>query len=360
MKRIAHYCLVVCFLLGTNLPFLTHATSTAYFIAVNDTILPLHSGNIPIWVDGYICLPYTVFDENTTGSSLGTSSSYQKSAQLVTVYTEKDTLIFDLEAGYTINGATQSLLPFRGEVENGIPYLPMTIICNFFGITFSYHSTDYGSMVRLEKGNTNLNHARFLLENDLLMENMLEEFSREPVVVLPEEPEEEEVLLEDTPLCLAFELGQVDMVDTLENWKITGLFLVTETQLREEGNMIRKILAMGHQLGFLLTATGGEEALAEVARCNELLRQQSRRSTEIVSGGSLNSFLAQQGYVVWQGGTGRSLSNPETLVETLPQGVDMAYLTLKVDSSTLNLWTQWMNLLEEGQFLLQIPLEGKL
>lgn len=364
LRRGFHWLLVMVLLLSSHLPFVAYGNS-AYFIAINDTIMPLRSFSAPIWVDGFFYVPYTVFDAATTGQNLGTSSTYQKTTSLVTVYTDTSTLIFDLEGGYCVNGVTQSVFQFRGVIENGIPYLPMTIVCNFFRISFSYHVTDYGNLVRLEKGNTNLNHARFLLENQQVIKEMYENFyyptpEVTEEILEEEEVEEEEEPLVDTPFCLGFVLGEetLDFTDLLDSRKIHGVFFFTETQLVEQGAYVRKLLAQGQTIGFRLQETDLDLAKAEIHRCQAYLRQQTYTSSAILlSHSSLATALQQEGYVLWQGGEGKNPTNLESLVGDLTQGGGMEYLTLLQNETTQKSWSQLMNLLGEAQFIPQIPLE---
>lgn len=361
-KRRFHWVLVLAFVFASYSPFISQGNQL-YFIAINDTVLPVRSFTSPIWVDGFFYVPYTVFDQGSTGVSLGTSSTYQKSTSLVTVYTDTSTLIFDLEGGYCVNGVTQSVFQFRGVVENGIPYLPMTIVCNFFRISFSYHTTDHGNLVRLEKGSDNLNHARFLLENQQKIQEMYDDYFHIPEETSPqveeaEEPEEEPLV--DTPICLAFVMGEetLDFADLLDSRKVHGLFLFTEQQLQSQGAYLRKLLSQGHSIGFSLQSTDLSQAREEIQRCNLYLRQQTGRSSLILWGNSgLKTSLEGEGYVFWQGGQAKSAAYPESLVSSLPQGGSMVYVTLEHSETTQRTWSQLMNLLGEGQFIPQIPLE---
>lgn len=358
-RRILHFCVALFFLLGTQTPFLCLGNGDAYFIGLNNIVVPMNAGNLPIWVDGYICLPYTVFDGATTGSTLGISSTYQRSSNLATVYNGQNTLIFDIDGGYCINGSTQAIYHNRGVVRDGVPYLPMTLICDFFQIQYSYHRTDHGYLVRLEKGTDNWTITRFLQENYIAMERMLFEYKYGPLPQEPSQtivPQEEEVEIQDTPLCIAFQVGEegVDMTYTLENWKIHGVFFFTEEQLKEQGNYLRKLLAMGHSIGFRPLSDSNEEMILELERCNTLLFQQTRSQSKIVllpSGGKI------EGYLSWQGTKLQDLSNPLALVRAMKQEVAMAYLLLPQDETSQNAWSQLMNELGEKQFIPQIPLE---
>ncbi len=360
-KRLLHFFLALFFLWGIQSPFHSHGADDVYFIGVNNVVIPMKASNLPIWVDGFMCLPYTVFDASTAGSSLGISSTYQRSNNLATVYNGQNTLIFDIDGGYCINGATQAIYHQRGVVRDGIPYLPMTLICDFFQISYSYHRTDHGYLVRLEKSTSNWNISRFLQENYVSMERMLYEYKYgplppEPSVTVVPEPEEPDI--QDTPLCIAFEVGEdeVDMTSVLENWKIQGVFFFTEEQLKTQGNYVRKLIAMGHSIGFRTLSDSSEGVYLELERCNTLLFSQTRSESQIVWVPSW-AESGLQGYIPWQVKETKELTQPQTVVRGLKQEVSMAYLLLAHNETSQNAWSQLMNALGEKQFIPQIPLE---
>lgn len=359
--KVLHWCLIFCFLLGSNLPFVSRGNSI-YFVAVNDVVLPLKDSNIPRWYDGFIYLPYSAFDDATTGGKLGISSVYQKSTNLVTIEMGNSHFIFDVEGGYCMNGATQTVFQFKAVMENGIPYLPMTIVCNFFRISFSYHNTDHGNLVRLQKNSVTQNTARFLEEKDALMAEMLREYIEGPIVV-PVIPEPEPERLIDTPLVLGFFLEDtpMDLVSSLDSWQTYGVFFFTEDQLKQQNAYLRKLLALGHSVGFHLKAETQEEALAELGRCEEMLRIQSKRSSQIIYGASsATAGLKDKGYLVWQGGSGKELSNPSTVVSGLKQEGNLQYLSINHNETTKKSWSSLMKRLEEDQFIPQLPIETNL
>lgn len=335
------------------------ATDAAYFIGVNDTLITMVASNLPIWVDGMICLPYTVFD-NSTGSQIGLSTSYQRSSNLVTVYNSTGTLIFDIDGESCINGSTQDAYPYRASLRNGIPYLPMTAICNFFNLNFSYHSTPHGNLVHITNSASTLTSSGFMLYYKEKMGTMLEDFMEGPVVVIPPSPTLPQQV--STSLCIALTVTeeQIDMTEMLENWKIQSVFFLNLEQLSQQGNYLRKLYSMGHSIGIQLTATTEEELQLELLACQEILRQQIYQSSNILllpTGSSSQETLEAEGYQLWSGGQPQALNSPSQTVNGLKQGSAMVYLSLFQSEQTLGNWAELMNLLGEKLFLPQVPLE---
>lgn len=339
-------------LFGNIIP--VSANETAYFVGVNDVLITMQASTLPIWVDGYMCLPYTVFDGAATGSKLGLSSSYQRSSQLVTVYDSQNTLIFDIEGETTINGNTQEVYQNRAVVRNGIPYLPMTVVCDFFRLYHSFHNTQYGSLVRIEGSQSTMTDSYFIRYYNESMDKMLQEFKQGPVVVAtPALPEV------DTPLCFGFTLTeeQIDFTETLENWKVKGVFFFTQAQLETRGDYLRKLYGLGHSIGFQLTGETLAQQEEELAQCQQLLFQQTRTTSQILFLTTGGESWKQRGYVQWQGTVAQEISSPQALVNPLKQGEKMVYLTLAHSENNQSQWAQLMNLLGEDLFLPQLPLE---
>lgn len=360
--RLCHGILAIVFLFGTvdTMKLPVTATDTAYFIGINDVLITMVASNLPIWVDGMICLPYTVFDAST-GSRLGLSTSYQRSSNLVTVYNSTGTLIFDIDGESCINGSTQDTYPYRASVRNGIPYLPMTAICNFFQLNYSYHNTPHGNLVHITNGAATLNSSGFVLYYGDKMESMVEDFMEGPIPVVPSLPQPQQV---STALCIALTVTeeQIDMTEMLENWKIRSVFFFDQEQLSLQGNYLRKLYSMGHSIGISLTATTEEDLQTELEACQAILQQQVYSTSSILllpTGSSANTTqsLQAQGYQLWSGGQPTEISSPTQTVNSLRQGASMAYLTLLQSEQTLSRWAELMNLLGEKLFLPQIPLE---
>ncbi len=361
-KPLLHLFLALCLVIENPCLWRTYGDEHTYFVALNDIILPLQASNLPIWVDGFFCLPYTVFDYPVAGGDLGLSASYQRSSNLVSIYNEENrSLLFDLESGMCISGSAQVIQSFAGAVRNGVPYLPVVIVCSYFGLSYSYHDSDFGYMVRLRNQNSKMNVQDFLKYHEKTMAKMLEEYRQGPIAVVPDV----EVAMKDTKLCVAFQMTEeaVDMSSLLEYWKVHGIFFFTAAQLESQGNYIRQLLGQGHSIGFSLMDSQGDmtEMLEELAYCQSLLAQQARRgSVTVLAPSSLRSDLEEAGYVCWQGGEGKEVNNAVSLVNSLKQGDNTVYLTLLHQKKAQEAWAQLMNSFGEKKFIPQIPLESVL
>ncbi|MFI3254321.1 MAG: hypothetical protein R3Y63_08315 [Eubacteriales bacterium] len=354
-QRISHIFLALAMVLGSLIPAPVRAEETAaYFVGVNDVLLTMQASSQPIWVDRYICLPYTVFHSSSTGSSLGLSSSYQRSSGLVTISDSQNSLIFNLATGTCTDSRSQQVYHSQAVLRDGIPYVPMTTICDYFQLKYSYHNISYGYLVRISNNNASLTESQFIQNHSNTMELMLKAFRQGSVYgAVTETPE--------TPIFLGFTLGEsLDFTDTLREWNINAVFFFQLDQLMSHGDYLRKLYGSGHSIGFYLQEDSLDAQQEELALCQELLRAQTQSTSQILLLQKNFDQFKEEGFVLWQGGTGSELTEPSTVVRSLKQGTNSIYLTFTQSDSTLENWSQLMNLLEEKNFVPQIPVESKL
>ena len=117
-----------------------------YFTAINDSVCTLTSDTMPFWSGGLLYVPYTVFDpeRNSTGVNLGLYVSYSSRARTtVTLYNRSKVLVFDLNEGNCRDDVTGEVYSYRAIVRNGVPYLPLAMVCPFFGLTYTYNSLSF-------------------------------------------------------------------------------------------------------------------------------------------------------------------------------------------------------------------------
>ncbi len=354
-KRLSYFILALIMTLGNIIPITPPAVADetpAYFVGVNDVLLTLQASSLPIWEDRYICLPYTVFDSATIGSRLGLSSSYQRSAGLVTIYNSQKSIVFDIAKGTCTDMSNNQVYHSRAVVRDGMPFIHMTIVCDVFGLSYSYHNISYGYLVRITSANASMTASQFIQHHSSSMERMLVAFRQGTAGTVATIP--------DTPLCLGFTLTEenLDFTEALETWKVKGLFFFTEEQLATRGDYLRKLYGTGHSIGIRLTSE--EDMEEELSRCLALLRAQTQSTTQVLLLPNQDSGaeFAEEGFVLWQGGTGTEVTSPSTVVQGLKQGSNMVYLTLPQEENTSDHWTDLMTQLGEKGFIPQIPTES--
>ena len=168
-KRIAAlFCALVLVLGLFALP--ASADESLFFLALNDTLPAASSQITPIETGGWIYVPVTVFNNRVTGVNFGIYYGFTDNDTFLTFYNlSGKTLSFNINNNTATTSTGATVMPGRLVWRNGICYVPAYALCDFFGLTYSYCSTDYGPLLRIRDGNARLSDAAFLSSADSLM-----------------------------------------------------------------------------------------------------------------------------------------------------------------------------------------------
>ena len=137
---------------------------TIYLMAENDKMLDLPLDAMPAWIGGVLYVPYLAFDRTAAGVNLGVSygQEHTESTYTFTLYSLRGTLVFDLNAGTCVDQLNQQPLTIRAVQRNGRVFLPLAGVCSFFGLSYSYTPTQYGTLIRITNGQENLSTRDFV------------------------------------------------------------------------------------------------------------------------------------------------------------------------------------------------------
>lgn len=309
MKRKAALVLLAV-LMALGLSTLSAAAGrSVYFLAVNDTVLPLSDETMPFWENGYLYIPSTIFAGDVY-KELEIGYIPNQSRQLLVLYTAGKSLHFPLGESYAQDTSGNSYYP--GAVErNGIAFVPAALVAEFFDLSYSVTSVtgsgavsseNRGWLVWLRQGSYNLTAAQFADAAVPQMRARYDQYVKsketqsEEVPTVPEETEES-FPGKSVYLCLeASDGAQVEAVlDVLDAQGARAAFYCTEEFLNEEGGLLRRMAATGQTIGIL---ADGEDPLEQVRRGNEALYAATCGKTRMVyckdEGG--RSTLEQAGY----------------------------------------------------------------
>ena len=152
-----------------------------YFTAINERIEYLTSDTMPFWSGGILYVPYTVFDKNlnSTQTDLGITVSYNsRTKSTVTLYNlRQQMLTFDLVSGNCRDELSGEVFPYRAIMRNGKPYLPLEMVCSFFGLSWSYNSLPsipQGYLVRIMSSDVVLDDFTFINSAGYLLDRRLQ------------------------------------------------------------------------------------------------------------------------------------------------------------------------------------------
>ncbi len=264
-KIIALVCALV---LCLGLIPVANASNDVIFVALNDNLSPLSADTMPFWSDGMIYVPYTTFDGRTADIDLGLYATYSERDKVVTVYNMQQMLVFDLSANNFYNYHTGATYNISAITRNGVTFIPAYIICDVFGLEYSYQQTAYGPLLRI-KGEYWLNDALFIDAASWTMTTYLREYNQSiaTTTTTPEvtAPEVEEVV-SHAPTYLSI-LCDLDAPISEILWSLTAqnvkaLFLLTPEQIAQDGDGVRQILGSGHTIGIWAEGDTAQETEA--------------------------------------------------------------------------------------------------
>lgn len=363
----------ICSMVGASLLFLSSILSlfgaatassreTVYFTAVNDTVLDLRDETMPFLASGDIYVPYTMFDPNAMGISLGVFATYSNNTAMI--YSRSyGALMFDLveDSATTSTGQTFSQTAIR---RNSVIFVPATVVCNQFHLTCTLLlEQDYGFIVRVKNSAAQISDRDFV---PTAKENILEprynaymgitsgndaetlpSYSPQPVPseILsipsfgpavspspapvpsgsaspipspvpsdepsspspsPSPPEEEspepEPLPEGGNVYLAFRCDQggdtTALADTLAQHGIYGLFFFHPDELIQRDNELRLLAAAGHKIGLLLDGDTLAQRTLQAREGNELLAHILRSGSALAL--SQGDEALPTGWISWR------------------------------------------------------------
>lgn len=379
--RIARFLAVIlCLALLLPLPV---SAADLYFTALNDTVLPLTSDTMPAWSGGQLYVPYTVFDSSTNGGiDLGIYCSYNRdTGSLAFMYNISKILVFNVKTGICRDELTGEPYSAKAIMRNGRPYVPLSMVCSFFGLEWSYSSISQGYLVRIKSDSVVLSDAKFIDAAGELINRRLREYNQSlnptPDPATPSTPSVKPDNGDEAPSAsvrtyLAFlcqsgcELSAV--LDALDSQGKYALFLMTPQALRENSNLVRRILGTGHSLGILAEGDSLEETRALLEEGNQILGQTVYTRTTLARvPKDQRTALESEGWVCWN--ETLSLSPTDTVggstfasntLRRLEGRTRTTYLTLPGSANTGRVLTALLRQLDNNNFVVSTPLETRL
>lgn len=379
-RRIFSLLCMVCLCLALFLP--VQAIGEVCFTAINDTVLPLTADSMPVWSGGVLYVPHTVFDASTTGISLSTSTSYNKTSGMVSIFNMNQMLVFDIGNGTCYDQHTGQSYSGRAIVRNGKAYVPAARVCSFFGLSApTYQLTDYGYLVRIKNSDAALSDKVFIDAASNVMTNRLRDYNQslqpqEPVTPsVPAAPTTPTVTPEPEPTAittyLAFRCDTLqsgaEIAETLEKNGRFGLFFFPAQSLEGQGALIRRLLGCGHSVGILAEGESAEQTMA-------LLETGSRALDSVAHSRTYFALVpkdhrqraANDGWVCWNSSvdaipTGKrsAYSFAQSTVRSLPSR-GRVYLTLDDSQYTASALPTLLRQLSDKNYAISIPRESRL
>ena len=269
--------------------------SGVYFTAANEQLMPLNDETMPFYSNDVLYVSSRLFE----GGELGISYSRHTALGLATLYMHGSTkdLRFDM-AGQIAYDKEGNLYSGYAIERGGIVFFPLRLVCQYFGLTWSYSETDTVPLIRVKSGSAIFSDSDFIYVASRLMSDRYSEYSRS-APSNPSSPVESQdppvQAAEGQRVYLLFDgAGARDILPSLEDVRAT--FLLTAEEM-EDGDLLRALTAGGHAVA--LRIGSAESAREELLAAREALWQSARVQLELVwSGGlDLSDLLEELGCV---------------------------------------------------------------
>lgn len=393
MRRFTHLLLVLTLCL-TLLPLPVSSASNIYLTSINDNLLPLTSSTMPFWSGSILYVPASVFDSSSPSTGLGLSCSYNRDRSIVSIYSQDlsnpHILVFDLASGTIQDDMKQKSVPGRAVMRNGRPFLPISVVCTFFGLSYSYNripTVERGYLVRIKSDAVVLSDALFMDAGKNLIDRRIQEFNQSlapsvpnPAPTLPPNPNPLQPPAAADPddpgtgvtTYLAFTCrsddGVANILDTLEHNNEHALFLVTADLLKTNSQLVRRMVGSGHVIGLLAEGETWQESQAALNEAQTLLEQLTfTHATAAFLPPDQKDEAEASGWVCWTStlslfpsASASSSTFSANTLRRLKGRTKSTYLSLPADLETARVLPTFLRELKRHHFDPVPPLETRL
>lgn len=326
-KMLSFLCAAALFITLLAVP--ASAANSLFFLSLNDTLPVNTPQTTPVQYNGWIYAPVNIFNGGAAGVNFGVYNGFtDNNTRLVLYNLSGKMMTFDLQSGTATAEGDSPPIPGKVLYRNGIYYVPAYAVCHYFGMTYSYHTTQYGPLLRIKDSNAWLSDAVFISSAASLMQSRLQEENRpvdpgdgggesQPGVPnLPTDPTVPEVT-EPAPtfslyLGVSAQKG-TDLTSVLDALAEVGAYAVVffpADQVSDCGNMVRQAAGRGHKVGLIPQGETAEEQLKSVREGSHRLAAILRQETWFVLGE--NAALSEAGYLCWTAGVTAPASRDAT------------------------------------------------
>lgn len=276
--------LLAVLLLCALAPDVGRADPIVYFTSVNDQLLPeLSDDTMPFWSGGRLYVP----DMAISGSDLGIFYARSRDTKTAVVYRQGSALTFDLSSG-AVTDQTGKQYGSPAVLRGDVVFLPVDLLTQFFSLDYSYTRVNYGYLVRLKSDTVVLSDAKFIEAAASSMDQRYTEYMKNhnggsgaddrPDVSSDDSVDRAYLVVRvtDADICGT-------LLDALADAGGRASFLLTEKQLADSGDLLRRLSVSGSAVVLSVDASSGSaRTLAAIERANRALWTACNAKTRLV------------------------------------------------------------------------------
>ena len=263
-------------------PVASRASPMVCFTGVNDTLLPFRDATMPAYFGTVLYVPAGVFAE--FGISSGTSASRDN---LYVYRGEKERLAFYISLELAMDQSGEIYENVGVKTVDGLYFLPLDFICEFFELTYKLLSNDPVSVLRIKNSDAVYNDPSFIGHYKNQIEQAYKAYSAPststPVPSAP--PAETPVIFDysDVTVYLSFcgvtETYASLILSALSDYSVTACFFLSAADIAENPALVRRISGENHMVGIWLDSA----ELDEYSGTSRLLFEAAKLVTPLVA-----------------------------------------------------------------------------
>lgn len=298
MKKKLCIMLALVLLFSSSFFLLQGSAQSVTFVAVNDDLMEM-GVYTPIY-SGVTYIPGNVFNEG-----LGIVYSYNSSTNMAILYTSERTLMFDMvnDNSFDDNGNIYSSYALRRDSR---AYLPLDFVCSMFALTYTWNTTELGSLLRIKNSSAVLNDSAFISAASSLMKSRYNAYIgsestpssspsstgsyNTPIVTTRPSSTPTQVTAR---LCFfgALDEHTAAILDTLGQSGVSAAFFTDAESLASRPDLARRIFGEGHTLG------ADVDSIEEAERFNTMLDAVLLTKTRFIGSSTDPEEMAAAGYI---------------------------------------------------------------
>jgi len=268
------------------------------FTATNDTLLELSS--MTVFIGGSSYVPAKAF------SAFGIYMNYFNSESTALLSNASKQIFFNLSTGRTYDSSDTTYY-VSATFQNGQVYVPVSWMCSYFGLYYSYTSgVGYGDILRIKNGSEVLTDAAFLEAATSLMKNRYNEYygTTDPSSPSPSTSTGGQTGSQGygSSVTLNFiGLPSSDFLDKLDQYSAKVCFFVTADEVSESPDIIRRIYGSGHSIGIFCQSSPETEC----EQVSELIFEAAQTRPMLICASpaiesSASSYADENGYAYYK------------------------------------------------------------
>ena len=272
--------------------------SGLFFLGLNDTLAPQSAQTTPISSGGWVYIPVTALNSRVTGVNFGVYYGFTENNEVILYNLSGKNMTFNMTTGAATAEGADPPVPSKVIVRGGNYYVPAYAVCQYFGLIYSYNTTEYGPLLRIKDSKAILGDPLFINSTASMMRSRYNAYQASLTPAEPEKPAPKFSLYVGVRGAAGTDMTA--LFNGLANVRASALVFFPAESVADCADQIRQAAGRGHRVGLIPSGDTPEARLESVRTGARLVEKIIRQEVWFVLGS--DQTLADAGYLCWSAG----------------------------------------------------------